>query len=394
MIEKILAINAGSSSLKFKLYLMPDEQVMIHGMVDRIGHQDAVFTYQTTSGDKHKTTEAVSDHTAATELVIKALNESGVIKDKSEIVGVGHRVSHGGSYYTQSVEINDDVAKRISELSVLSPLHNPANLLGIQAFEKLLPEAREVAVFDTSFHSTMPPKAYTYALPYRYIEKYGIRRYGFHGQSHQYIYSVVRERFGEQTADKLISCHLGNGASICAIKDGKSVNTSMGFTPLAGLVMGTRSGDIDPEILPFLEEKEHLNSEDVRDMLNHESGVLGISGVSNDIRDVLKAESEGNQRAKLALDVYVHQIQEFIGAYTTDLGGLKVLSFTAGVGEHSAPIRARVCQGLAYLGIKIDDAKNEANDIEIQTADSKVKVVVIPTDEELIIARETAKVIG
>jgi acetate kinase len=394
MVEKILAINAGSSSLKFKLYLMPDEQVMIHGMVDRIGHQDAVFTYQTTNGDKHKTTEAVSDHTAATELVIKALNESGVIKDKSEIVGVGHRVSHGGSYYTQSVEINDDVAKRISELSVLSPLHNPANLLGIQAFEKLLPEAREVAVFDTSFHSTMPPKAYTYALPYRYIEKYGIRRYGFHGQSHQYIYSVVRERFGEQTADKLISCHLGNGASICAIKDGKSVNTSMGFTPLAGLVMGTRSGDIDPEILPFLEEKEHLNSEDVRDMLNHESGVLGISGVSNDIRDVLKAESEGNQRAKLALDVYVHQIQEFIGAYTTDLGGLKVLSFTAGVGEHSAPIRARVCQGLAYLGIKIDDAKNEANDIEIQTADSKVKVVVIPTDEELIIARETAKVIG
>lgn len=394
MVEKILAINAGSSSLKFKLYLMPDEQVLIHGMVDRIGHPDAVFTYQTEDGAKHNTTESVKDHTEATELVIQALNESGVIKDKSEIVGIGHRVSHGGSYYTQSVEINDDVAKRISELSVLSPLHNPANLLGIEAFEKLLPEAREVAVFDTSFHSTMPPKAYTYALPYKYIEKYGIRRYGFHGQSHQYIYSVVCDRFGEQVADKLISCHLGNGASICAIKDGRSVNTSMGFTPLAGLVMGTRSGDIDPEILPFLEEKEHLDSEDVRSMLNHESGVLGISGVSNDIRDVLKAEAEGNQRAKLALDVYVHQIQQFIGAYTTDLGGLKVLSFTAGVGEHSAPIRARVCEGLEYLGIKIDDAKNQANDIEIQTSDSKVKVVVIPTDEELIIARETAKVIG
>lgn len=394
MVEKILAINAGSSSLKFKLYLMPDEQVLIHGMVDRIGHPDAVFTYQTADGAKHNTTESVKDHTEATELVIQALNESGVIKDKSEIVGIGHRVSHGGSYYTQSVEINDDVAKRISELSVLSPLHNPANLLGIEAFEKLLPEAREVAVFDTSFHSTMPPKAYTYALPYKYIEKYGIRRYGFHGQSHQYIYSVVRDRFGEQVADKLISCHLGNGASICAIRDGRSVNTSMGFTPLAGLVMGTRSGDIDPEILPFLEEKEHLDSEDVRSMLNHESGVLGISGVSNDIRDILKAEAEGNQRAKLALDVYVHQIQQFIGAYTTDLGGLKVLSFTAGVGEHSAPIRARVCEGLEYLGIKIDDAKNQANDIEIQTSDSKVKVVVIPTDEELIIARETAKVIG
>ncbi|MHA5130682.1 acetate kinase [Oenococcus oeni] len=393
MPQKILAINAGSSSLKFKLYLMPKEQVLVSGLIDRIGHQDSVFTYKI-DDKKYKIIQKVKDHPAGVKLVISALLNSGLVKNKSEIVGVGHRVSHGGSYYTQSVEINQDVAKRISELSVLSPLHNPVNLLGIESFQKLLPDAKEVAVFDTSFHSTMPPKAYTYALPYKYTKDYGIRRYGFHGQSHQYVYGEAKRRFGKNDTNKLISCHLGNGCSICAIKNGKSVNTSMGFTPLAGLVMGTRSGDIDPEIIPFIEEKAHLNSESIRSLLNHDSGLLGLSGVSNDIRDVLKAENSGNERAKLALDVFVHQIQEYIGAYTTDLGGLNTLIFTAGIGEHSASIRKRVCHDLSYLGVEIDETRNEANRIEIQDNNSRVRVLVIPTDEEIIIARDVVKVLG
>ncbi|GEP24237.1 MAG: acetate kinase [Lentilactobacillus diolivorans] len=392
MAEKILAINAGSSSLKFKLYLMPAEQVLVSGLVDRIGHDDAIFTYHL-NGDKHETVQAIADHLQAVKLVIEALLNSGLIQDKAEIVGVGHRVSHGGSTYTKSVEINADVMKQIDRLSVLSPLHNPVNLVGIKAFETLLPDAREVAVFDTSFHSTMPASAYTYALPHELVEKYGIRRYGFHGQSHEYVYSEALRRFGETQTSQMISCHLGNGASVCAIKNGESVNTSMGFTPLAGLVMGTRSGDIDPGIVPFIEKEEHLSAEDVRKLLNSDSGLQGISGLSNDVRDILEAEKQGNQRAKLALAVYVHQILEYIGAYTTDLGGLKTLVFTAGVGEHSAPIRERICSRLGYLGVKIDSEKNHRNDFEIQADDSQVKVLVIPTDEELVISRETVKVL-
>lgn len=395
MSKKILAINAGSSSLKFKLYNMPEEEVLVSGLVDRIGHQDGVFSYKIAGQpDKHETTQPIEDHTAGVQLVIDALLGSGTIQDKSEIIGVGHRVSHGGRYYTQSVEVDDAVAKKIDELSVLSPLHNPVNLLGIEAFEKLLPEAKDVAIFDTSFHSTMPAKAYTYALPYKFYEEDGIRRYGFHGQSHQYVYGEAKRHLGEKATNKLISCHLGNGASICAVKNGKSVNTSMGFTPLAGLVMGTRSGDIDPEILPFIEEEHNMSPEDVRSMLNHDSGLKGISGVSNDVRDVLEAEKAGNDRAKLAMSIYIHQIQQFIGAYTTDLEGLETLVFTAGVGEHSAPVRSRVCANLGYLGVEIDEDKNLANDFEISTPNSRVKVLVIPTDEELIIARDTLKIVG
>jgi len=326
-------------------------------------------------------------------LVTDALLDSGAIADKSEIVGIGHRVAHGGRDYTQSTEITPVVQQKIGDLADVSPLHNPVNLLGIEAFEKLIPNAREVAVFDTSFHSTIPAKAYMYALPYAYYEKYGIRRYGFHGQSHQYIYSEVNRRYDQDFSRQIISCHLGNGASVCAIKDGRSVNTSMGFTPLAGLVMGTRSGDVDPNILPFLEEKEHLSAADIRQLLNHKSGLLGLSGVSNDVRDVLKAEADGNERAKLALQVYVHQIQSYIAAYTADLGGLQTLVFTAGVGEHSAPIRERVCAALGYLGVKIDADANQDNDLDISSADSHVKVLVIPTNEELVIARETKKVL-
>ncbi|WP_125581398.1 acetate/propionate family kinase [Levilactobacillus cerevisiae] len=389
---KILSVNAGSSSLKFKLYAMPAETVIISGLVDRIGHSDAVFTYDY-QGSHHQTVQNVQDHTAAVQLVTDALLDSGAIGDKSEIVGIGHRVAHGGRDYTQSTEITPVVQQKIADLADVSPLHNPVNLLGIEAFEKLIPNAREVAVFDTSFHSTIPAKAYMYALPYAYYEKYGIRRYGFHGQSHQYIYSEVNRRYDQDFSRQIISCHLGNGASVCAIKDGRSVNTSMGFTPLAGLVMGTRSGDVDPNILPFLEEKEHLSAADVRQLLNHKSGLLGLSGVSNDVRDVLKAEADGNERAKLALQVYVHQIQTYIAAYTADLGGLQTLVFTAGVGEHSAPIRERVCAALGYLGVKIDADANEDNDLDISSADSHVKVLVIPTNEELVIARETKKVL-
>ncbi|AYM02417.1 acetate/propionate family kinase [Levilactobacillus yiduensis] len=389
---KILSVNAGSSSLKFKLYAMPAEDVVISGLVDRIGHSDCIFTYDY-QGAKHKSVQAVQNHTEAVQLVTDALLDSGAIQDKSEIVGIGHRVAHGGRDYTQSTEITPVVQQKIADLADMSPLHNPVNLLGIEAFEKLLPDAREVAVFDTSFHSTIPSKAYMYALPFEYYEKYGIRRYGFHGQSHQYIYSEVNRRYDQDFSRKIISCHLGNGASVCAIKDGKSVNTSMGFTPLAGLVMGTRSGDVDPNILPFLAEKEDLSAADIRQVLNHKSGLLGLSGVSNDVRDVLKAEADGNKRAELALQVYVHQIQTYIAAYTADLGGLQTLVFTAGVGEHSAPIRERVCADLEYLGVKIDADANRDNDLDISAADSRVKVLVIPTNEELVIARETEKVV-
>lgn len=390
---KILSVNAGSSSLKFKLYAMPAETVIISGLVDRIGHTDSVFTYEY-QGTTHKTVQDVQNHTEAVQLVTDALLDSGAIHDKKEIAGIGHRVAHGGREYTQSTEITPSVQQKIADLADISPLHNPVNLLGIEAFEQLLPDAPEVAVFDTSFHSTIPSKAFMYALPYDYYKKYGIRRYGFHGQSHQYIYSEVNRRYDQDFSRKIISCHLGNGASVCAIKDGKSVNTSMGFTPLAGLVMGTRSGDVDPNILPFLAEKEDLNAADIRQVLNHKSGLLGLSGVSNDVRDVLKAEAAGNERAKLALQVYVHQIQAYIAAYTADLGGLQTLVFTAGVGEHSAPIRERVCAAFGYLGVKIDADANRDNDLDISAADSRVKVLVIPTNEELVIARETEKVLG
>ncbi|WP_283678443.1 acetate kinase [Lentilactobacillus sp. Marseille-Q4993] len=390
---KVLSINAGSSSLKFKLYSMPAEEVLVSGLVDRIGHQDGAFSYKV-GDEKHESVQPIEDHTKGVQLVIDALLDSGVIKDKSEIVGVGHRVSHGGRKYEKSVEIDENVENEIDKLATVSPLHNPVNLAGIKAFEQLLPEARDVAVFDTSFHSTMPPEAYMYALPYEYYEKYGIRRYGFHGQSHQYVYSEVQRKFGDAQAAKIISCHLGNGASICAIKDGKSVNTSMGFTPLAGLVMGTRCGDIDPNIIPFIEENEHLSPDEMRTVMNKKSGLQGLSGVSNDVRDVLEAESAGNDRAKLALKVYVHQIQHYVGAYAADLNGLETLVFTAGVGEHSAPIRSRVCKQLGYLGVTIDEQKNKNNEFEIQGRDSKVKVLVIPTDEELVIARETSRIIS
>lgn len=391
MSKKILSINSGSSSLKFKLYEMPEEEVLASGQVDRIGHEDAKVEY-TINGKSNKTVEPVSDHSVAIRKVLSILLTSGVIQSKEDIAGVGHRVSHGGQAYDQSVMIDTDVKKTIDELSVLSPLHNPVNLKGIEEFEKALPHAAQVAVFDTSFHKTMPKKAYMYALPYSYYEDEGIRRYGFHGPSHQYVSERAKEEYGAASSKRVITCHLGNGSSLCAIQDGKSVNTSMGFTPLAGLVMGSRSGDIDPEIIPYVEEKLGLDSEGIREMLNKDSGLKGISGISNDVRDIESAADQGNARAQLALDMFVHQIQHYIGAYVADLDGLDTLIFTAGIGEHDSRIRKMVCSQLNYLGVKIDDQKNENNEFTISTDDSKVKVAVIPTDEERMIAREVMDV--
>lgn len=391
MSKKILSINSGSSSLKFKLYEMPEETVLASGQVDRIGIENSTFSYKI-HDSKTEVLQPIKDHDEAIKTVINMLLTSGVIQDKNEISGVGHRVSHGGRYYDKSVLIDEDVKKRIDELSVLSPLHNPVNLIGIKDFEKLLPDAKEVAIFDTSFHHTMPEEAYMYALPYEYYERYGVRRYGFHGPSHEYVYDQAVKISGTENNQKVITCHLGNGSSLCAIKDGKSINTSMGFTPLAGLVMGSRSGDVDPEILPFIEEELNMDSHAIREMLNKQSGLLGLSGISSDVRDVELAANEGNQRAQLAIKVFVHQIQHYIGAYAADLNGLDTLIFTAGIGEHSSSIRKAICAKLGYLGVEIDEEFNHDNMLNISSKGSKVKVLVIPTDEEIMIARDVMKV--
>lgn len=392
MSKKILAVNAGSSSIKFKLYLMPEERLLITGSVENIGQSTSQISYKT---EKGKNTRLVpfKDHSKAISHIIDVLMSSGVINDKSEIYGVGHRISHGGSYYTQSVEVNEDVKSKIDELSAISPLHNPNGLLGIEAFEKFLPNAKEVVTFDTSFHQTMPKKSYIYALPYEYYQKYKIRRYGFHGPSHEYVSQKARIIFGNKNTTKIISCHLGNGSSITAIKDGKSINTSMGFSPLAGVAMGTRSGDVDPNIIPYLEELLNIDSHEIRNILNKKSGLYGLSGISNDVREIQAAAKSGNKRAQLAIDVFVHSIQQFIGAYTTDLGGLDTLIFTAGIGENSAYIRELICQQLGYLGVKVDEQKNKNNELIIGTDDSKVNVAVIPTNEEIMIARDVINIV-
>lgn len=392
MSKKILAVNAGSSSIKFKLYLMPEERLLITGSVENIGQSTSQISYKTEKG-KNTRLVPLKDHSKAISHIIDVLMSSGVINDKSEIYGVGHRISHGGSYYTQSVEVNEDVKSKIDELSAISPLHNPNGLLGIEAFEKFLPNAKEVVTFDTSFHQTMPKKSYIYALPYEYYQKYKIRRYGFHGPSHEYVSQKARIIFGNKNTTKIISCHLGNGSSITAIKDGKSINTSMGFSPLAGVAMGTRSGDVDPNIIPYLEELLNIDSHEIRNILNKKSGLYGLSGISNDVREIQAAAKSGNKRAQLAIDVFVHSIQQFIGAYTTDLGGLDTLIFTAGIGENSAYIRELICQQLGYLGVKVDEQKNKNNELIIGTDDSKVNVAVIPTNEEIMIARDVINIV-
>jgi acetate kinase len=396
---KILVINCGSSSLKYQLVDMKNELVMAKGLVERIGIEGSVLTHRPEGMDKIIIEHPMKDHKDAIKLVLDALvnQKHGVIKDMSEIAAVGHRVVHGGEKYSASVLIDDDVMKALDECTHLAPLHNPPNIIGINACRTLMPKTPMVAVFDTAFHQTMPKHAYMYALPYELYENYGIRRYGFHGTSHRYVSHVASDMLGKSLKDcKIITCHLGNGASVAAIKNGIAVDTSMGFTPLEGLVMGTRCGDLDPAIITFLQNDKGMSSSEVDNLMNKKSGVFGLSGVSSDFRDIENAAEEGNVRAQLALDVFAYRVRKYIGAYAAALGGVDAVVFTAGLGENSPETRRDVCKGLEFLGIKIDQDKNKVRgkQTEVSTLDSKVKVLLIPTNEELMIARDTKEIVG
>ena len=393
----VLVINCGSSSLKFQLINSDSEQVLAKGLCERIGI-DGSLTYQPAGGEKVKSDKAMPTHTEAIQFVIDALTDdkTGVVKDLKEIGAVGHRVVHGGEKFAKSVVITDEVMKAIEECNDLAPLHNPANLIGINACQELMPGTPMVAVFDTAFHQTMPAKAYMYGLPYEYYDKYKVRRYGFHGTSHSFVSKRAAELVGKSyDAVKTIVCHLGNGASICAVENGESVDTSMGLTPLEGLVMGTRSGDIDPAIMEFIAKKEDLDIAGIMNVLNKKSGVEGVSGVSSDFRDLEEAANAGNKRARLALDVFAYRVAKYVGAYTAAMNGVDNIVFTAGIGENAGTVRTAVCSYLGYLGITIDEEANakRGEEIVISTPDSKVKVLVVPTNEELAIARETVALV-
>jgi len=399
-VNKILVINTGSSSLKFQLIDMETETMLARGLCDRIGIDDSFLKYSRNNKKDIIIKKEMPDHKTALEESIDALtNEStGVIKNISEISAVGHRVVHGGEKFQNSVIIDNEVIEAIKECINLAPLHNPPNIIGIQACKELMPNVPMVAVFDTAFHQTMPDYAYLYALPYELYEKYGIRKYGFHGTSHKYVTeraSVILNRALEDL--KLISCHLGNGASICAVKNGKSVDTSMGFTPLEGLAMGTRCGSIDPAIVLFLMEKEKMTPDELDDYLNKKSGVLGISGISSDFRDIQAAADTGNKRAKLAIDVFCYRVSKYIGGYAAALGGVDAVIFTAGIGENNDMVRKKSLVGLEWFGICIDEEKNKnarGKEVDISTNDARVKTLVIPTNEELEIAKQTLKLIN
>ena len=389
----ILVINCGSSSLKFQLINSDTEEVLAKGLCERIGI-DGMLTYQPAGGAKEETKPAMPTHKQAIQLVLDALmnEKTGVIKSLEEVGAVGHRVVHGGEKFTTSVVITPEVVKEIEACNDLAPLHNPANLIGYNACKELMPNTPMVAVFDTAFHQTMPKKAFTYAIPHEYYDKYKVRRYGFHGTSHSYVSKRAAEILDKPYDSlKTIVCHLGNGASICAVENGKSVDTTMGLTPLEGLAMGTRSGDMDPAIMEFIAGKENLDIAGIMNILNKKSGVLGMSGVSSDFRDIEGAAEAGNELAKNALDVFYYRVAKYIGAYEAVLGGADVICFTAGLGENSITARAEICKYLGYLGIKIDDAKNDCRGKEmiISTPDSSATVMIIPTNEELAIARET-----
>ncbi|WP_288703890.1 acetate/propionate family kinase [uncultured Clostridium sp.] len=389
----ILVINCGSSSLKYQLINSETEGVLAKGLCERIGI-DGMLTYQPEGGEKEKSEIAMPTHTEAINAVLAALTneKSGVIKSLSEVGAVGHRVVHGGEKFTSSCLINDESMKAIEECNDLAPLHNPANLIGIRACQELMPGVPMVAVFDTAFHQTMPDVAYTYGIPYEYYEKYKVRRYGFHGTSHSYVSKRTAEIVGKPYNQmKIIVCHLGNGASISAVNCGKSVDTSMGLTPLEGLVMGTRSGDLDPAIIDFVGKKEGLSLDEMNEVLNKKSGMLGISGVSSDGRDLEAAAETGNKRAQLALDVFDYRVIKYIGAYAAAMNGVDAIAFTAGIGENNIKMRKDVCSSLTYLGVKLDEEKNNVRGEEriISADDSKVQVLLVPTNEELAIARET-----
>ena len=395
---KILVINCGSSSLKYQLIDMETEELMAKGLVERIGIEGSRIKHETIGKEKKTIETPMQDHKRALELVMESLTneEYGAIKSLDEIDAVGHRVVHGGEDFAQSVVIDEKVLKGIEDNVEIAPLHNPPNIMGIKACQRLLPNVKQVAVFDTAFHQTMPAESYIYALPYEYYEKYKIRRFGFHGTSHKYITNRAAEMLGKDVNEvNLITCHLGNGSSICAVKNGKSIDTSMGFTPLEGLAMGTRCGDLDPAILPFIMEKENLSTDEINTLINKKSGVLGISGVSSDFRDIEAARDEGNKRAKLALDIFEKRVRGYIGSYMTELDHVDAIVFTAGVGENSIEMRESIVNGLKSLGIKIDPERNNVRgeDKLISADDSSIKIFVIPTNEELMIARDTKELV-
>ncbi|MCI5969430.1 acetate/propionate family kinase [Helicobacter sp.] len=396
----ILVINCGSSSLKYQLINTDTEEALASGICDRIGIAGGQFSYKPKGGEKIAQDVDMPDHKVAIKLVLDALisPKDGILKSLDSIKAIGHRVVHGGEHFTQSTLINTAVIQQIQECADLAPLHNPAHLLGIRACEHLMPNKPMVAVFDTAFHQTMPPRAYMYGIPNTYYEKYKIRRYGFHGTSHSYVSKRTAEFLGIPLENsKIITCHLGNGSSICAVENGKSVDTSMGLTPLEGLVMGTRSGDLDPAIIDYITQKENLSTKEVLNILNKKSGVLGISELSSDFRDLLIADEEGNLKARFAREVFAYRVAKYIGAYTAALTGVDAIAFCAGVGENAKHIRGKIVSHLQFLGITLD-AQANLNAIGkegiISTKDSKVKVCVIPTNEELMIARDTHAIVS
>lgn len=390
---KVLAVNAGSSSLKFQLFQMPEEEVILKGEIERIGLPNGIITIKY-NGNKEEHIQEFKDHRVACKVLLDLLIKKAVIKSFDEIKAVAHRVVQGGEIFVKPTVINDEVIKKIEELSPLAPLHNPANLTGIKSFYEIMPDSINVACFDTEFHSTMPRENFLYPIPYEYYEKYKIRKYGFHGMSHQYVSEVARETLGKKNSEKLIVAHLGNGCSLTAILDGKSLETSMGLTPLDGVPMGTRSGSVDPAIVNFLVQNEGLKVSEVENILNKKSGLLGLSGISSDSRDILKARSEGHERATLAMNLQIKGIVDYIGRYYVLLQGLDAIIFTAGIGENSYEYREEIAKRLSFLGVKLDDKKNKQKplkDVIVSAKDSKIKVLVIPTNEELMMARSAYK---
>ena len=392
---KILVLNCGSSSIKYALYNMDDKSVMTSGGAERVGLDGAFVKVKMPDGTKKKVMHDIPEHTEGVKFIFSLLTdpEIGVIKSLDEIDAVGHRMVHGGEKFNKSVLLDDEVLKTFEECSDLAPLHNPANLKGVKAVSELMPGLPQVGVFDTAFHQTMPAHSYLYAIPYELYKKYGVRRYGFHGTSHRYVSQRVCDYLGVKYEDKrIITCHIGNGGSVAAVQNGKCVDTSMGLTPLEGLMMGTRSGDIDAGAVTFLEKKLGLDADGMSNLLNKKSGVLGITGISSDMREIDDAVAAGNEMAKIALDMYNYRIKKYVGAYAAAMGGCEIIVFTAGVGENQYQMREAVCSGMEYMGVKLDVEKNKTirgEEAVISTPDSKVTVCVIPTDEELMIATDT-----
>ena len=394
---KVIAVNSGSSSLKFQLFDMPEEKVLTSGVAERIGQKMGIFTINV-NGEKIRTDVEIPDHQKAVDLLLEALIKHGIVKDLTEIKGAGHRIVQGGSYFNGSVKVDEDVVKKVEELCVLAPLHNPAHLVCYKAFKKALPDIEHVFVFDTAFHQTMTEESYLYPVPYEWYTDYKVRKYGAHGTSHEYVMKRTAELMGKDPKDvNILTCHLGNGASITAIKNGKVINTSMGLSPLGGIMMGTRCGDIDPTVVYYMEEKLGCTPEEMDTYLNKKSGMLGVSGISSDARDIQEAVDAGNHRAITTFNLYVNKAVNLIGGYYMQLGHVDAMAFTAGLGEHATEIRGAILKGLEEgMGVKIDYELNSKthSEAKISTPDSKVQVYVVPTNEELVIARDTVRILG